>query len=887
MTRRLPLLLLLGAALLAAAAPVRAGTRGRIAGTARDDLDLPVVYATVTVLGTDLVGHTDEQGEFMILNVEPGIYGVRISAPGYDNVTMTDVNVSADQTARLEFELREIAYRMEDVVVSSVRPPVELGLTSSQANLNIEEIESLPVQSLEDVVNLQAGVVDGHFRGGRRGEVQFQVDGMSVNNAFDNESSVSIDRSLLREVQVISGTFDAEYGQAMSGVVNAVLKSGGEDFEWNAEAYTGAFVFPGRAETRRTDDRVRLGSIQNFQVGLSGPTPLPDTVFLVSARRYVFDDFAWGERRFLPTDQAFVENPDNPSEIIFAPDPSGDGEEVPLGYAREWSGVAKLTNDSLENTRLNYQALVGHTESRAMNWAFRFNPDGLSTQERFSIAHGLDVSRSLGRSTYLDFSARQNYVKYEDKAFDDIWDPRYDAASYPDGDLSYQDGAIVQGVQFTRYVQESTTWLFKGSLASQVARVHAVKVGAELSRPFVKFGDSGVLRYTTVDGAEQLLRYTEDSVDNPLARTYGPVTLAAYVQDTAEFDDLTVRAGLRFESFDANGFVPSDPANPANTIADVPGSELVPTTVKTSISPRLGLSFPIGDDAALHASYGHFRQYPGLGRIFSNVDYRRLATLQASNNVYAMGNPDIEPETTVQYEVGYKKAVSYDFGFEITTFYKDIRDLLGVEFIEMYNGATYSRLTNVDFGNVFGVTIALDHRALGPLNMGLDYTWQRATGNSSDPLETAVRAAAGEDANPRLVPFNWDQRHTLNLTGAYEGPGGLLLSTVLRWQSGQPYSPEIERGFGTGLEINSGRKPASLTVDLRGERPLGGPGGASLFFRVFNLTDERFVNGHVFADTGSPYYSRFPDVDRITLNDPTRYYAPRRLEIGVRLGGGR
>jgi len=879
--------LILAAALAALAASAWAGTRGRIAGTAVDDLDLPVVYATVTVLGTDLVAHTDEQGRFMILDVEPGRYSVRISAPGYDNVTMTDVLVSADQTAKVDFAMREIAYRMEDVVVSSVRPPVELGLTSSQANLNIEEIEQLPVQSLEDVVNLQAGVVDGHFRGGRRGEVQFQVDGMSVNNAFDNESSVSVDRSLLREVQVISGTFDAEYGQAMSGVVNAVLKSGGEDFEWNAEAYAGAFVFPGRAEARRLDDTIHPGAIQNFQLGLSGPTPLPDTVFLLSARRYVFDDFAWGERRFLPSDQAFVENPENPSEIVFRPDPSGDGEEVPLGYVREWSGVAKLTNDSLEDTRLNYQALAGWTESRAMDWAFRLNPEGLSKRRRFSIAHGLDVNHSLGESTFLDFSVRQNYVKYEDKAYDDIWDPRYDAASYPDGDLSYEDGAYVQGVQFTRYIQETDTWLFKGTLASQVARVHAVKLGAELRRPHVRFGNSGYLYYTQLEGVNTLVRATEDSSDYPLARLYDPVTFAAFVQDTAEFEDLTVRAGVRFESFDANGTVPSDLANPANTIAGVPESHPVDTTVKTSLSPRLGLSFPIGDDAALHASYGHFRQYPGLGRIFSNVDFRRLEQLQASDQVFAMGNPDIKPETTVQYEVGFKKAVSYDFGFEVTTFYKDIRDLLGVEFLELYNGAQYTRLANVDFGNVFGLTIALDHRALGPLSVGLDYTWQRATGNSSDPLETAIRAAAGEDARPRLVPFDWDQRHTLNLTGAYEGPGGLLLSTVLRWQSGQPYTPVIERGFGAGLEVNSGRKPASLTVDLRGEKALGGPGDANLFFRVFNLTDARFVNGGVFPDTGSPYYSRFPDADRVALNDPTRYYAPRRIEIGVRLGGGR
>ncbi len=80
-----------------------------------------------------------------------------------------------------------------------------------------------------------------------------------------------------------------------------------------------------------------------------------------------------------------------------------------------------------------------------------------------------------------------------------------------------------------------------------------------------------------------------------------------------------------------------------------------------------------------------------------------------------MGNPDVKPEMTVQYEFGYKQALSEDLGLDLTVFYKDIRDLLGVEFIETYNGAEYARLTNVDFGDVLGFTVALDQRPSGPV----------------------------------------------------------------------------------------------------------------------------------------------------------------------------
>src|SRR5205085_6077372 len=110
------------------------------------------------------------------------------------------------------------------------------------------------VQELQDVVNLQAGVVEGHFRGGRLGEVQFQVDGITVNNPYDNTSSLRIDRSLLEEVQVISGTFDAEYGQAMSGVVNAVLRSGGDKLQLEGETFSGGYVV-GDADARLLPSR--------------------------------------------------------------------------------------------------------------------------------------------------------------------------------------------------------------------------------------------------------------------------------------------------------------------------------------------------------------------------------------------------------------------------------------------------------------------------------------------------------------------------------------------------------------------------------------------------------------------------------------------------------
>lgn len=866
--------------LLGTGSSLWAGTSGTLTGTVLDAGGKPVVAATVLLVGSRLGAYTDAEGRFTILNVPAGTYSVKVSRLGYNSVTTEEVRLSADRQTTLDVNLGETTLQTEEVVVIAERPPVDLKLTSSQVTMTTEEIEELPVQDLDDVVNLQSGVVDGHFRGGRSGEVQYQVDGVSVNNAFNNASSLQVDRSLLQEVQVISGTFDAEYGQAMSGVVNAVLKQGTEIFEMNGEVLMGGWLFPGQADVRLTDDTFRPTAIQNFQLSASGPLPFSDTTYLVSGRRYVFDDYVYGERRFKPTDRADFE------AGVYTP--TGDGEKVALGYSREWSGLIKVTNTSLDNTKLNYQALVNQGDSRRTDFAFRFNPDGLSTQESFSISHGLDWSQTLGASTFLDFSVRQNYFKYNDYVYEDVFDPAYDAAGQPQGDRNYENGAIVQGVQLGRFTQETNTILFKTSVVSRVNDEHQVKTGIEASLPEVSFGAPGHLTFSSPGGVETLVRHLDDPPDFPPVATYYPVSVAAYVQDQIELRDLIVRVGVRFDYFDARSTIPSDLANPANSIAGAPESLPQDTSVKTSLSPRLGVAYPIEESAAIHFAYGHFNQFPAIGTIFTNSDYDVLSNLQAgTDNFGVMGNPDVKPEQTIQYEIGYKQILTPDLGFDLTLFYKDIRSLLGVEFIETYTGARYPRLTNVDFGNVYGLTLAVDHRQVGPVSLGLDYTWQRALGNSSDPNETATRAAAGEDPRPRLVPFNWDQRHTLNLTASLSKPGNYSVSTVVKAASGQPYTPVLEAGFGQGLNTNSGRKPSGILVDLRAAKNLGPEGRFNLFLRVFNLFDTRFYNGFVFNSTGSPDYSRFPEPDRIALENPTRFYSPRRLEIGLQfnLGG--
>ena len=869
------------AALLLLAFPcaAHAGTTGKLVGVVVDGRKEPLAGANVAIPEARLGAVTDLDGRYSVLNIPAGTYRVRFNLIGYRPVAVEDVVVTSDQTTRLDLTLVEAPLPMEEIVITATRPVVDVNLTSNIATLSRQQIENLPVQELQDVVNLQAGVVDGHFRGGRTGEVQYQVDGVTVNNLFNNASSVRLDRSLLEEVQIVSGTFDAEYGQAMSGVVNAVLKRGTERFDWSGEAFSGGFVFGG--DRRNVEFDWQPSGIQNYQLTLTGPAPLPKTVFLLSGRRYLFDDYVRGIRVFRPTDR-----PDSNGVL----QPSGDFGDVTLGHSREWSGVAKLTNRSIPDVELNYQAILNVIEARRSSYLYRFDPDGLAKQRTFSIVHGLDWTHTLSHASYYKLSLRQNLIDYRDMAHDDLYDPRYLAGpprSYP----FIPDGVFVQGVDFTRYRQQTSAFVFDASAVSQVTREHLVKVGAELQVPWLSFGKDGSLVFNQEGGAETLQRIQNQPPDFPGVRTYRPLIGATYAQDDIDWSDLRLRAGLRLEVFDPRAWLPSDLSNPANAIQGAPVSVPRAATPKVSLMPRIGVSYPITHKAAVYFAYGHFTQMPPLGDIYSNADYTVLERLQAVDNLGkygVLGNPDVKPEKTVQYQFGYKQELNDRLGLDVNIFYKDIRDLLGVEFISTYNDAEYTRLTNVDFGNVVGFTVSLDQRAIGLLSASLDYTWQIAEGNSSDPRETATRAENKEDPRPREVPLNWDQRHTLNMTVTLARPEDFNLSAILRVASGQPYTPTITAIFGGGQETNSGRKPDALALDLRAEKRLnvGGLRG-SLFGRVFNAFDTRFFNGSVFNSTGSPYYSRDPSRDLAALEDPTRFYAPRRIEAGVTFGAGR
>jgi len=169
----------------------------------------------------------DRSGRFFIINVPPGFYTVKVQMMGFETVVYKKFQVSVNRTAELNVKMKPTVIKGKTIVVKAERVEIKKDQTSSIRNVSSKTIEKLPVESVDQVVSMQPGVVVGHFRGGRSGEVLYLLDGIQVNESFGYGKALDVNPDVVEEVEVITGTFNAEYGRAMSGVVNVVTKEGG------------------------------------------------------------------------------------------------------------------------------------------------------------------------------------------------------------------------------------------------------------------------------------------------------------------------------------------------------------------------------------------------------------------------------------------------------------------------------------------------------------------------------------------------------------------------------------------------------------------------------------------------------------------------------------
>ena len=873
-------LLLLASVVCLLSSATFSGTTGKIAGKVINaNTGEPLFAVNVIIEGTNLGAATDMNGEYVILNVPPGVYTVRASAVGFKTVRVKNVRVYVDQTTRVDFKLEEEVIELgEEVVVVAERPLVQKDLTSTVAKISGDEIEMLPVENFTDIVNLQAGVVEGHFRGGRLGEVAYMVDGIPVNDVFSNTYAIQVENHAIQEIEVITGTFNAEYGQAMSGVVNIVTKEGGEKYSGSFSTYIGDYVST-HSDLFMHINHIDPSSIYNFQGTLGGPLPLTNKKirFFLSWRYYRNQGYIYGRRIFTPYDSSNFSS-DDPSEWYIGA--TGDSAFVPMNPERRFTLQGKLSFRFNPSNKLNIEAIYQRKFYKIYDHRFKYNPDGDYKRYNYSYTLTLNYTHVISSRAFLTLKASLLYNDYQQFVWKDI-------KLYPDP-KRLQDASnnafLTGGAQMWHIFRNTRTIIGRIDYTNQITNRHQIKTGVEFRLHRLWLHEYEIVRDE---------RFKHKFVPTIPPRTAfnnneylrKPYEFSAYIQDKMEFDYLVANVGLRFDYFEPDGKVLIDPDHlPAER--PLPDSLFRKAKPKYQISPRIGLSYPITDRGIIHVSYGYFFQIPPFEYLYTNPEFE----IEVGRLKSKIGNADLQPERTVSYEIGLQQQLSDDIALDITGYYKDIRNLLATRIHQYLNVDKFAMYVNRDYGNVRGITISLEKRFRNGVGGRIDYTLQLAQGNASDPDAEFLNNQAEPpiETNKQLVPLDWDRRHSLNFMISVGDPNDYVLSFVGKIGSGLPYTPAFQNQR-TAVE-NSDNKPPVYNFDLYFYK----------IFKLFNLDVQFFVKIYnvfdikneleVFSDTGRAGYSlsaiysgrpRGINTVKEYFTRPDFYSEPRRVIIGI------
>ncbi len=892
---------------------LQAGNTGKIAGTVVDaNSGEPIPGANIIIVGSTFGASSDINGEFYIINIPPGDYDVECIVIGYQKTVFKNVHVQSDQTTILNFKIKEQTLNLDETIeVVAERPLVQKDLTASKKVTTAKEIQSIPAETFTQVLATQAGVTRGadgalHIRGGRSNEIAYLVDGVSVANPYStNGLATSVANNAIQELTVVSGAFNAEYGNAMSGVVNLTTKDGGTKFQGSITGYSGDYV-SSHDDIFLNIDEVKPLSNKTLEGTLSGPIPkTKDKVtFFFSGKYAASDGYLYGMREHDPADSAnfqgrveeyFVETEEKVFERreIFIDEwyieRGGDGKIVPMNPSWSYNLLGKLKIDLTPSIILRLESIYNRGWWKSYTHTYKFNPDGDYQYNTRSWHHSVKMVHTLSPSTFYEFRLAYNQRKYEKYVYKNPFDPRY----VPTDKIQGSPGGttfVFGGTRMDHVHQRSKSYISKFDLTSQINKRNQVKTGLEVRLHRLQ-NETFTILYDRIN-------YNKPTVlglDSPTHDYYDrwPMEFSAYIQDKIEYESMIINAGVRYDYFNAKAKYAKDLLHP--------DGELAQATPKHMVSPRLGVSFPITSQGIIHFSYGHFSQMPSFSALYVNPDFEL-----PKSGVPTFGNANLRPQKTVMYEIGLQQQLTRDMAIDVTGFYRDIRDLLTRQRIKFQSKEgdlrDYRVYVNQDYGNVKGITLSLKKKITkhNPVGFSIDYTYQVAEGNNNDTDAFFYNSLSGQATIKEIVPLDWDQPHNLYAVVTVAPSDRFTTSIIGKISSGYPYSPFIyNQDFNYDIKPNSDRKPLQRYVDLQSSyRFTVGDYHFTIFTKIYNLFDtlnERYV----YDDTGRATYTfanrNQQETDTLIkhygepgvhtweeyINRPDYYTAPREVRLGL------
>ncbi len=832
--------------------------RGRITEVATGD---PLPYGQVMIVGTGMGAVADLDGFYYILNIPPGTYSVRAMMMGYHTLTKENVKVTMDQTEEVDFAFTLKTIDLQDTLEVVATKIIEADVTCSKKTLTRETIEAMPIRTFQEAIASGTGVVvdpnmgEIHMRGGRGGEVLYMVDGLAIRDVLVGGGfGMRMGNNAIEELAMIAGGFNAEYGQAQSGVVNLITREGGS-------SYTGSINYSTDDLGKRLEEF--SFNTDRLDASLSGPIPVIPTTFFISGTGEWTDSY-------IPFD---IERP----RRLFTEIPNKD---IYLGNRQlnYYTGNSKFVTKFSPTKRLTFGYRASAATRQNYRHIFKRVPENSYLRKESDYQVSMGWNHTLTSKTFYEIKLAKFMTSYMYNPGGKTPDFFKNNTAIPPRGNTDEDGFYTHFDQWRVWHTDSThIWTAKFDVTSQVTRQHLVKTGLELN-------------YLEI--SQQEIQYPQEEYNGAMPVPEGqaypdqgvfrdffyrtPSGGAVYLQDKIETEGMIVNAGIRFDFW--------YPGKQVEVFVDPVLLDTIRTTFKYQLSPRLGISYPITAMTKLYFYYGLFAQVPEL-------QYLYQSSTQGATAAGYYGNPNLDAERTTAYEVGVEHALGRNYKVGVTGYFKDMRGLIDMEKRgkEPLEGHIFE---NMDYADVRGVELHLDKGYSRYTSFRGSYTLQWAYGKSSSDRQNYDYDFNNQPIPIRSFPLEWDQRHAIQANLDFRVPAGqhpLLFGLRLpdRWgvnilwqhSSGLPYTPTDREGNALpGETTNSARKPATDVLDLKANKDFSmGFLEYSFILEIKNLFNRKNVR-KVHADTGTPE----GDWREIEL-DPTNWGPGRNVFFGVAL----
>jgi outer membrane receptor for ferrienterochelin and colicin len=802
-----------------------------------------LVGVNIIVVGLHQGGATDAEGFFQIKNLRAGVYDVRYSIIGYQAVVMKGVTILPDLRTRLDVEMETTTIELDVVEVRAERPLIQKDLAATAFSVGEVKIEKLPITAFYEVLSLQPGTtVEGNVRGGKVSEVVYLVDGLPVQDVLGGGLGTSLPKSSISAMILHTGGFEPQYGNALSGVVNVITKSGSNEHHVGVRFERDQWL--PSSVVKQTDKATE------FEVTVGGAI-VPDRLQYFSANTYTASDTRWWQDF-----QHFFDSP----------------------ISQELSGFGKLEYLASSSTRFSFQGIYALRSWRDYEFSWRFNLDGLPARSRDSYRLAGIMSHTLSENSFLTATLSRFFLRTR------IHDGEKSELSLQPYDYDFYLRYILDGDRNWWADSRQVVYTVKADFTTHIDKSHLVKAGIELNQYHISSDLVKLEPQTTYFGKPildaPLLNYSN-------SYSYYPRSGSVYIQDKIELvkDGSNLSVGVRWDFLDPTAerplveFIPVQQGEYEQVVRGTATAK-----VKHQFSPRFSFAGPVGPTSFFFVNFGHYFQYPLFDYLYSGITPAQVR--QGTRNVLA-GNPDLEPERTIAWEIGYKHGIGENVVASVTYFKKNTKNQIDSKTLVPFDSKAagdygFASYVNNAEANATGLEFILSREHDERLSGSISYSLMLTEGISEYVDQGVNYAQWGFPLVVRPYPLSWDQRHTIKADADFILPLDIQANVILLYNSPRPYTHYPTRDGFTPADTskrllpNNGRMQDVVFLNLKLSKQLElGPSGRyklTLYADMRNLINRKNVR----------WYDSSGRVGG-ELGDPGAFYDPRRTKIGFRL----